>query len=243
MKKFSAAILIAVLLLSGCSGKTDVSTAESSSEASTSSAASEVTEDTSVSSSKSAEPSETTEGLSDKLVPRDIIGDVNGDRYVSELGKVAYVIEGDAKFDGRNKLQATYGDIDLDCRIVDLEPKNVIAGQRIMWPDGSNITISFQYSPKVTADLQDKFVEDSIPGIKSTIESMQFTADQCEAAICSIGDKEYKAVKIKCHSDSMKLDQMMIYHFHDNGLITMVAATSTGGKYSVDQMLTNLEFQ
>ncbi|GEM_PF-6123255 len=240
MKKFSAAVLVAVLLLSGCSGKTDESFVVSSSEVTTSTT---VTEVTSASTSESIETSGTSEGLSDKLVPRDIIGDVNGDRYVSELGKVAYVVEGKAKFDGRNKLQASYGDINLDSRIVDLEPKQVIAGQRIMWPDGSNLTISFQYSPKVTPDLQDKFVEDSIPGIKSTIESLQFTVDQCEAAICNIGDKEYKAVKIKCHSDSMKLDQMIIYMFHDNGLITTVAATSTEGKYSVDLMLTNLEFQ
>ena len=240
MKKISAAVLLAVLLLSGCSGKTDERSVVSSSEVTTSTT---VTEVTSASTSESIETSGTSEGLSDKLVPRDIIGDVNGDRYVSELGKVAYVVEGKAKFDGRNKLQASYGDINLDSRIVDLEPKQVIAGQRIMWPDGSNLTISFQYSPKVTPDLQDKFVEDSIPGIKSTIESLQFTVDQCEAAICNIGDKEYKAVKIKCHSDSMKLDQMIIYMFHDNGLITTVAATSTEGKYSVDLMLTNLEFQ
>jgi len=241
MKKFSACILVTVLLLSGCSDKTDVSSSE---QASSTSAAvtSDVTEDTSET-SESAETSESSGGLSDQLVPRDIIGDVNGDRYVSELGQVAYVIEGDAKFDGRNKNQAMYGEINLDSKIVDLPSNSLISGQRIMWPDGSNLAITFQYAPEVTPDLEDKFVQDNVPGIKSTIESLQFTSDLCEVTTYSIGGVEYKSIEIKCHNDSMKLHQYMIYNFLGNGLITEISATSAGKKYPVDQLLKNVEFQ
>lgn len=259
MKRFTVCVLLAALLISGCSSGSGTReskdyearhgevTSESIEETYGSSDTSENTmrsenPEVSVDTTSSATPVSDS-GLSDQLLVKDIIGEVNGDRYQSELGGVAYVIEDDASFAGRDSNQVIYGDVDLDSKLKDLPSNKLVAGEAVKWPDGSNLGISYQYVPAVTGNLQDTFLNSTLTQTTAALESLGYTMDTSQISQVEVSGKEYKAVEIKFHNDLSKMHQMMVFIFRDNGIVTYLSATSAGDKYPVDLILKNVELQ
>lgn len=259
MKRFAAGVLLLALFVTGCTEKngtresreqearsgevtaSSVDETEASSDTSESTERTEKSEDTTTAAT-TAQPEPDT-GLSDQILVKDIIGEVNGDRYRSELGGVSYVIEGDGSFGGRESNQIIYGDVDLDSRLKDLPSNKLVAGEVIMWPDGSNLSISYQYAPDITSFLQDTFLDTTLTQTESAMKTLGYTVDLAEVNTTVISGKECKSIELKLHNDFMKMHQKMIFVFHDNGVITYLSATSAGDKYPIDLILKNAELQ
>jgi len=179
-------------------------------------------------------------GTGSSAIIADLIGTVDGDRYVSSYTGVEYTLGKDMSYGDREVLQSSYGAVDVNAKISDANMMIPIAGTYIAWPDGSNLSICYQVNPLFVEDAMSTYLEANRSASETAIKGMGFEVDKSEVTKVTVGSKLYDAIVIDSHnSTGQKVNQVMVMTYN-NG-VTIFATTTSVGKYTADDMLKGLK--
>ena len=157
----------------------------------------------------------------------DIAGTIEGSRYISHVGGIAFDLTGDYKIDWpnadkRNELFDDYHEIE-------------ITGPVITWNN--------KCSMNVTYVLDEKLKEDAL--VKHTREEWDsrtvYTVKNIEYIDYKIGDKSYFAIKSLIEYNGKEATALQIYAFQDNGLLVLITITALKYK-DAEKIANSLQF-
>ncbi len=190
--------------------------------------------------SASSDTAETSGASSGDMTIADMIGTVEDGKYVSEYTGVSYTAPVGTTFGDRATLQTSFGAVDINAKVSEASMMVPIAGTYVMWPDGSNLSVSYQINPLYTAELHQTFLEANKTSSESAIKNIGYDVDRSEVSTVTINGKTYDTIEIDSHnSNGDKVNQVMILTSH-NGVVIFITSTSVG-MYTADEMFKGLE--
>jgi len=157
----------------------------------------------------------------------DVAGTVEGDRYISHVGGIAYKLNGDYTVDWpdsdkRNILMCDYIGID-------------ISGPVFIWSNKSSMNIAYVLDEKLKADAMNEY----------TLEQMnsrfKYNVKSAEYVDYKIGDRSYHALKTVLENNGKEASALQIYAFQDNGMLILISISGSSFR-DVDKIAKNLQF-
>ncbi|MBR3247697.1 MAG: hypothetical protein IKG03_04810 [Clostridiales bacterium] len=157
----------------------------------------------------------------------DVAGTVEGDRYISHVGGIAYKLNGDYTVDWpdsdkRNILMCDYTGID-------------ICGPVLIWSNKSSMNIAYVLDEKLKADAMNEY----------TLEQMnsrsKYNVKSAEYVDYKIGDRSYHALKSVLENNGKEASALQIYAFQDNGMLILISISGRSFR-DVDKIAKNLQF-
>ncbi len=190
--------------------------------------------------SASSDTAEASGAASGDTTLAEMIGTVEDGKYVSEYTGVKYTAPEGTSFGNRETLQTSFGAVDINAKVSEASMMVPIAGTYVMWPDGSNLSVSYQINPLYTAELHQTILEANKTSSESAIKNIGYEVDRSELSTVTVNGKTYDAIEIDSHnSTGEKVNQVMILT-SNNGVVIFITSTSVG-KYTAEEMFKGLE--
>ena len=157
----------------------------------------------------------------------DVAGTVEGDRYISHVGGVAFKLTGDftVEWPDSDKRSTVFGDYTgID-----------ICGPVIIWNNKSSMNIAYVLDEKLKEDaLKEYTLEERNSHSKYNVKSAEFIDYK-------IDGKTYPALKSVLENNGKEAATLQIYVFQDNGMLVLISISAKN--YSeVDKITKNLRF-
>ena len=157
----------------------------------------------------------------------DVAGTIEGDRYISHVGGIAYKLTGDFTVDwpDSDKRSIVFGDYTgID-----------ISGPLIIWKNKSSMNITFVLDEKLKEDaLKEYTLEERNSRSKYNVKSAEFVDYK-------IDGKTYPALKSVLENNGMEASTLQLYIYQDNGIMVLISISAKN--YSeVDKITKNLQF-
>lgn len=182
----------------------------------------------------------------DSITVMDLIGSVDGDVYVSEAGNITCTLDENSIFNGRDGLQASYGEISVSADLASV-PYQLIAGQNIVWNTGESLIIAYIYDPTYSrsshSEYLNSFLESAQSSAVQSIETAGYTVVRSENKIVTMDNTDYPAIQIDYQSadSSVPMLYTMIFDLKDNNIITALYIYSFDDE-SLNAILSNVHF-
>ena len=172
---------------------------------------------------------------------KDLIGEINGDVYTSDVAGVKYTLASGSSFGDRKVLQSSYGsDPAMDTKLTDVSALIPVAGTYSQWADGSNFSIAYQINQMFTDDMLEMLLETNKSACESSLAQVGYTVDKSEISSVKIGSKDYDSIHIESHNAAgQHVTQEMVLTYR-NGVLVFFTAT-TLGSVSVEEMFKGVE--
>ena len=157
----------------------------------------------------------------------DVAGTIEGDRYISHVGGIAYKLTGDFTVDwpDSDKRSIVFGDYTgID-----------ISGPVIIWNNKSSMNIAYVLDEKLKADaLKEYTLEERNSCSKYNVKSAEFIDYK-------IDGKTYPALKSVLENNGKEAATLQIYVSLDNGIMVLISISAKN--YSeVDKITKNIQF-
>ena len=156
----------------------------------------------------------------------DVAGTIEGDRYISHVGGVAYKLTGKytaewPESEERSILMCDYTDIDVD-------------GPYFVWEKKASIKIDYVLDEHLKADaLKEHTLEEWNSTSKYLVKSIEYLD-------CKIGNKTCRGLKTVLDNNGRDISTLQIYFFQDNGLMVLFTITGINDK-EVDKIVKNIQ--
>ena len=157
----------------------------------------------------------------------DVVGTIEGDRYISHAGGIAYKLTGDYRAewfdtDKRNILMNDYTGID-------------IAGPCFVWEKRATLKIDYVLDEQLKEDAtKEHTLEEWNKTIKYPAKSIKYVKDY------KMDGKSCFAIKTVLDRDGYDVSTLQIYYFQDNGLLVLITITARSFK-EIDKIVKNLQ--
>ena len=157
----------------------------------------------------------------------DVAGTIEGDRYISHVGGVAFKLSGkySAEWpdsDKRNILMCDYTDIDID-------------GPWFVWEKKASIKIDYVLDEHLKADaMKEHTLEEWNSTSKYPIKSMEYLD-------FTVSGKTCRGIKSVLDNNGRDVATLQLYFFQDNGLLVLFTITGINDK-EVDKIVKNIQF-
>lgn len=156
----------------------------------------------------------------------DVAGTIEGDRYISHVGGVAYKLTGKytaewPESEKRSILMCDYTDIDVD-------------GPWFVWEKKASLKIDYVLDERLQADaLKEHTLEEWNRTSKYPVKSIEYLD-------CKIGDKTSRGLKTVLDNNGRDISTLQLYFFQDNGLMVLFTITGINDK-EVDKIVKNIQ--
>ena len=157
----------------------------------------------------------------------DIAGTIEGDRYISHAGGIAYKLTGDytaewVDTDKRNILMNDYTGIDL-------------AGPFFVWDNRGTLAFSYILDEQLKDDTKrEHTLEEWNSSSKYPVKSIEYTDDY------KIDGKSGSALKMVIDKNGYDVSTLQIYFFQDNGVLILITITAASFK-EADKIAKNIQ--
>ncbi len=155
----------------------------------------------------------------------DVAGTIEGDRYISHVGGVAYKLTGKytaewPESEKRSILMCDYTDIDVD-------------GPWFVWEKKASLKIDYVLDERLQADaLKEHTLEEWNRTSKYPVKSIEYLDYK-------IGDKNCRGLKTVLDNNGRDISTLQLYFFQDNGLMVLFTITGINDK-EVDKIVKNI---
>ena len=157
----------------------------------------------------------------------DVAGTIEGDRYISHVGGIAYKLTG--------KYTAEWFDTDkrsiLMCDYTDID----IGGPCFVWDRKATVKIDYVLDERLKADaLKEHTLEEWNSTSKYPIKSIEYVKDY------KIDGESCFAIKSVVDKNGYDVSALQIYFFQDNGLLVLITITA-GSFKETDKIAKNIQ--
>ena len=177
--------------------------------------------------SSAHEPVTTIPLYADTTTVGDVAGTIEGDRYISHAGGIAYKLTGDytvewVDTDKRDILMNDYTGIDL-------------AGPFFVWDNRGTLTFSYIFDEQLKDDAKrEHTLEEWNKSMKYPAKSIEYIEDY------KIDGKSGSALKMVIDKNGYDVSTLQIYFFQDNGVLILITITATSFK-EADKIAKNIQ--
>ena len=177
--------------------------------------------------SSAHEPVTTIPLYADTTTVGDVAGTIEGDRYISHAGGIAYKLTGDytaewVDTDKRDILMNDYTGIDL-------------AGPFFVWDNRGTLTFSYILDEQLQEDAKrEHTLEEWNSSSKYPVKSIEYTDDY------KIDGKSGSALKMVIDKNGYDVSTLQIYFFQDNGVLILITITAASFK-EADKIAKNIQ--
>ena len=157
----------------------------------------------------------------------DVAGTIEGDRYISHVGGVAYKLTGNYTADWpdtekRSILMCDYTGIDIE-------------GPLFIWDNKATIKIDYVLDEHLKEDAtKEHTLEEWNKSTKYNVTSIEYIEDY------KISGKSCRALKTVMENNGTEASALQIYFFQDNGLLVLITITA-GSFKDVNKVAKNLQ--
>lgn len=177
--------------------------------------------------SSAKEPITTVPVNSETTTVGDIAGTIEGDRYISHAGGVAFKLTGDftadwPDTDKRNILMKDYTGLD-------------ISGPWFVWDKRASFKVDYVLDEHLKEDAtKEHTLEEWNKSVKYPVKSVEYIEDY------KIDGKSCFAIKMVIDKDGYDVSSLQVYRIQDNGLLVLFTI-SAGSFKEIDKIVKNIQ--